>query len=481
MLPPEKNTKRRGRGRPKLAREGPGQRRGAGPTAARLLAIRVLDRVEKVQAFADIALHAALSRSELSSEDRALATELVFGTRRWRGRLDFLLSHVLDRPLDRTEPLVASTLRMGAYQIVFCDRIPDSAAVDQSVHCIRALGSERAAGLINAALRRLAREHTKIPLPNPVRDPQGHLVHALSIPKWIAELWLQRFGPEAAAELAAVSNQTPPATVRANRLRNSADELLEELLPRFPEARRGLFSPDALILGKGATRDPAFLAGRMSPQDEASQLVVEFLDPQPGESILDTCAAPGTKTMAIAERLGDDGFILALDRHEGRLAQIARGARRLGITNFTTLQHDAMGTLRDLERPETAREGFDRVLVDAPCSGLGTLRRRPDARWRIQPSDLPKLRAVQRAILARAADALRPGGTLVYSTCTLVSGENEEVVEELLAERPDLQRAVPREKESPLHALLDESGDLRCLPHKHNTDGFYAARLERAP
>jgi 16S rRNA (cytosine967-C5)-methyltransferase len=140
-----------------------------------------------------------------------------------------------------------------------------------------------------------------------------------------------------------------------------------------------------------------------------------------------------------------------------------------------------MGTLRDLERPETAREGFDRVLVDAPCSGLGTLRRRPDARWRIQPSDLPKLRAVQGAILARAADALRPGGTLVYSTCTLVSGENEEVVEELLAERPDLQRAVPREKESPLHALLDESGDLRCLPHKHNTDGFYAARLERAP
>ncbi len=446
-----------------------------------MIATRVLERVERVQAFADLSLHHALSGGSLSVEDRALATELVYGTLRWRGRLDFLLSHVLDRRLDRTEPLVASTLRLGAYQIVFSDRIANATAVDQSVRCIRALGIERAAGLVNAALRRLSVEHEKIPVPDLVRDPVGHLVHGLSLPRWIAERWLALYGAENAAALATVSNANPPVTLRANREKNTANELLDELLPRFPDAHLGRYSPDAVILGRrgNAAREPAFREGRCSVQDEAAQLVVDLLDPKPGESILDCCAAPGSKTTGIAERVGPNSFVLAVDRHANRLGLVSRAARRLGLENIQTLARDATQPLGDLPHPPSLAPGFDRVLVDAPCSGLGTLRRHPDARWRVRPEDLSALREIQLALLRQCAETLRPAGILVYSTCTLIPEENEDVVNELLEHRKDLRRA-PRERiPEALHPLLDDVGDLRCLPHQHGTDGFFAARLER--
>jgi 16S rRNA (cytosine967-C5)-methyltransferase len=444
---------------------------------ARALALSVLSRVEESGAYADLALHAALAKSRLDPRDRGFATELCYGTLRWRGRLDFLLAQVLAKPLARLEPRVVEVLRLGAYQLVFCDRVPDSAAVSEAVRLAHGTGLGRAAGLVNAALRRLARERDAIALPALADDPLAHLVHALSFPRWIAERWIAAFGAEEAAALATASNATPPRTLRANRSRTDRDALLEELRERFPEAAPCSFAPDGLTLGRRGepAADPAFRDGRMTVQDEASQLVVELLDPQPGERVLDTCAAPGAKATAIAERVGDSGSVVALDRNAGRLGLVARDAERLGLTKLQTIVADASATLIE----EIEGVSFDRILVDAPCSGLGALRRNPDARWRVQPDAIAQLAAVQRSILAATVQRLRPGGTLVYSTCTLSPEENDDVVKWLLASAPELRRASEAEVPASLRALVGADATLRCFPHRHDTDGFFAARLER--
>jgi 16S rRNA (cytosine967-C5)-methyltransferase len=347
------------------------------------------------------------------------------------------------------------------------------------VRCVRAAGVERATGLVNAVLRRLAAEHARLAMPSLADDPLAHLTHALSIPEWVAARWLALFGPEEAAALARACNEAPPLTVRANPQRTSAAALLEELRERFPEARPCRIARGGIVLGRrgNPALDPAFLAGRFSVQDEASQLVVALLDPQPGERVLDACAAPGGKSTAIAERVGPEGCVLAIDRHARRLDLIRRSARRLGLSALRTFERDATRPLQDL--PIAA--GFDRVLVDAPCSGLGTLRRNPDARWRVGPGDPVRLAEIQRAILRNAAATLRPGGVLVYSTCTLLPEENEAIVEAFLREAKDFRRSEPAALPAGLAPVLDPGGSLRCLPHRHDADGFFAARLERQP
>lgn len=446
----------------------------------------MLERVDRTRAFADLSLHNALMRADLSSADRALCTELVYGTLRWRGRIDHALSQFLDRDLDRLDAGVASALRLGAYQILFTDRIPASAAVDQAVRCARSMGAERATGLVNAVLRRLAAERDTLRVPDLKDDPEAHLVHGLSLPPWIARLWIDQFGPVAAAELARASNDPPPLTVRANRTRTDVDELAEELRERFPDVTRCRHAQAGLVLGRKGSpgRDPAFLDGRFTVQDEASQLVVDLLDPRPGDRVLDVCAAPGTKATAIAERIGDDGEVVALDRHPRRLALVARDARRLGLSRIRTIERDAARSLADLVEKSEGGPGdeggpFDRVLVDVPCSGLGTLRRNPDARWRIRPEDTRELADLQRRILGRAAAVLRVGGRLVYSTCTLVPEENERLVAGFLADAPGYRRVPASELPPQLAPLLDDLGQLRCFPHLHDTDGFFAACLER--
>ncbi len=443
-----------------------------------MLALRVLERVQRAGAYADLLLHAQLGHSTLSAQDRAFATELVYGTLRWRGRIDFHLSRVLNRDLEKLEPLVATALRLGAYQLLFSDRVPASAAVDESVRCIRAAGAERAAGLVNAALRRLAREHESVELPALERDPLAHLTHALSLPAWLAARWLEDYGAEQAAALADACNAIPPLTVRANRRRVSPEALLAELRERFPEAAPCRFASHGIVLGRRGNPavDPAFLAGRFTVQDESSQLVVALLDPQPGERVLDTCAAPGGKSSAIAECIGDTGEVVAIDRHSGRLDLVRRHARRLGLEHVRSVVRDATRPLSDL----AAEPAFDRVLVDAPCSGLGTLRRNPDARWRVRAGDPARLADTQRAILRHAAAVLRPGGVLVYSTCTLLREENEAIVEAFLNECPDFSLATSVGAPAEVRPLIGSDAFLRCLPHLHDSDGFFAARLERS-
>jgi len=435
----------------------------------------VLERVQRAGAYADLLLHSTLARSPLNGPDRAFATELVYGTLRWRGRLDYLLSRCLERDLEKLDPLVATALRVGAYQIVFAENVPSMAAVDESVRCVRACGVERATGLVNAVLRRLATEHEKIALPSLTDDPLGHLTHALSLPMWIAGRWIELYGPEEAAALAAASNEVPPLTVRANPHQTTPTELLTELRARFPDARMCRYASHGLTLGRrgNAALDPAFVEGRFTVQDEASQLVVGLLDPQPGDRALDICAAPGGKATAIAERVGEQGSVLALDRNGRRLDLVRRTARRLHL-RLECAVRDAMRGLEDL-----SGDGFRRVLVDAPCSGLGTLRRNPDARWRIRQSDPARLAEIQRAILRNAARTLGPDGVLVYSTCTLLPEENEAVIESFLREEKQFVLASRLEAPPEVRDLVDSDGFMRCTPHRHDADGFFAARLEK--
>ncbi len=472
---------RRNRGRPSSDKRAKGEGR-SDPTLSRLLATRILERVERTRAFADITLRQALARSPLGAADRALATELVYGTLRWRGHLDFHLARALNQELSTLQPFVASSLRLGAYQLLMMDRIPESAAVDQAVRCTRATGNAPAAGLVNAVLRRVAREAKDVVLPELSKDPLGHLVHALSMPVWIAERMITLYGAEEAAALAEASNQAPPLVARANRLRTSRDELLPMLVAQYPDACTGELALDAIRLGHGGDPglDPNFRDGLYTIQDEASQLVVELLDPQPDDWVLDTCAAPGSKTTGIAERLADAGGVLALDRKPRRLAMVARAARRLGLPRIYTLERDAARSLEDLPLPSAMRaQQFDRILVDAPCSGLGTLRRNPDARWRLQQEDPERLIATQSSLLSCAAAILRPGGVLVYSTCTFLPEENEELIAHFLKQNEHF-RLTPRDQlPARLDPVLDDEGILRCLPHRHNADGFFAARLER--
>ncbi len=477
--PPTTKSKRRAHGR-----TAPRSNRVDAPTQARLLAVRILERVERAGAYADLTLHSALAQTDLSARDRALVTDLVYGTLRWRGRLDFALAQALHPALDTLEPLVATTLRLGAYQILFCDRIPDTAAVDQSVRCMRAAGIERATGLVNAVLRKLIAKREQITFPDFAADPVAHLTHALSLPPWIAVRWIEIFGADEALALAHASNGVPPLTIRTNPQRTTCDALLADLRTRYEgaeNAKKCHYAHLGIVLDHAGAlgHDPAFLDGRFSIQDEASQLVVTMLDPQPGETVLDTCAAPGTKTAAISELIGETGHVLALDRHARRLELVTRNARRLDLHNIETVVRDATLALGDLCQEPPWQPAFDRVLVDAPCSGLGTLRRNPDARWRIQADDSAKLAKVQAAILRQAAECLKPGGVLVYSTCTVLPEENDAVVGAFLDEHHEF-RICPREElPTALHDLVDDAGWLRCLPHRHGMDGFCAVRLQR--
>lgn len=452
------------------------RRKGPSPNPPRLVALRVLERVERTGAYADLALHANFDRSALDARERAFATELAYGTLRWRGRLDFLLAEVLDRKFEKLEAPVTSLLRLGAYQLVFVDSLPNAVAVSETVRLAQSVGLDRASGLINAVLRRLGERWRDIPFPELKSDPIGHLTHALSLPPWLAERWLETLGAEEAAALALACNTPPPRSIRNNRTRQSREVLLDELRERFPDAVLCAFASDGILLGhKGdAARDPAFLEGRFTIQDEAAQVVIDCLDPQPGEQILDLCAAPGAKATAIAERIGEKGHVLGVDRHERRLGLLARDARRLSLRNVETLVTDATQAL-----PEARiAEGFDRVLVDAPCSGLGTLRRNPDARWRLQADAIERLAETQLAILRRGADVLRPGGVLVYSTCTITHEENESVIAAFLDDHSDF--SVDGELPARLAPLGDDAGALRMAPHLHQSDAFYMVRLRRA-
>ncbi len=440
---------------------------------ARRVAARILERVDAEQAFADQALDAGIEGAGLSARDAGLATEIVLGVLRWRRLLDALLAPHSKRRLDRLDPRVLTLLRMTAYQIVFLERVPAWAAVDDAVTLARPRAKPGAPEFVNAVLRAFARRGAPERRPLLPADPVDALAVRCSFPTWLAARWVARYGADEAERLMLAMNTRPPLTVRVNLARTTR-ELAQTRLRQEERLETQLtrYAPEGLVVEHGTPPGAwaAFRSGDVVPQDEASMLVSRLLEPRPGEAVADVCAAPGTKTTHLATLMTDSGRVIAFDPHRGRLALVAESAARLGLHAIETHAGEV----------EALARGFagscDRVLVDAPCSNLGVLRRNPEVKWRRAPEDLARAQARQRRILAAAAVMVRPGGRLVYATCSLEPEENDEVVREFLAAHPGF--GVDRPLETPIE--LDAAGVLRCLPHRHGTDGFTAIRVRRA-
>src|SRR2546421_117297 len=438
---------------------------------ARRAAFEILRRVEEEGAFA-APLLAGLSE-ELSSEDRALCHELTLGVLRRQLWLDTLVEHFAGRRGDRLDAPVRRALRLGLYQLRFLTRVPARAAVNESVNLIHAARLRSAAPFVNAVLRRATREPDFDPA-SVINDPLEKISVATSHPAWLVARWAAAFGLEEAAAFARANNETAPASFRVNTLRADSDALINDLLIAGFGIVPSSVAPGAWRVesGAGASGVLRRLAGEglIYMQDEASQLVAHVVGARAGERVLDVCAAPGSKTTQMAALAEDRALIVAGDLYEHRLRVVEEACERLGIKNVRTIVLNAESGLPFDDR------AFDRVLVDAPCTGTGTLRHNPEIRWRLAPENIAELAAVQARILSEASRVVRRGGRLVYSTCSVEREENELVVAQFLRSHIEFRQA----EATPARAnLLLPSGAARTWPHKDGGDGFFVAALER--
>jgi 16S rRNA (cytosine967-C5)-methyltransferase len=443
---------------------------------ARSAAFDVLRATFERGAFTEAAFRELADERGLDGRDRAQAQRLTFGAVQRRGTSDTAIERLAERSPRLLDPPVAAALRLGLYELLFADATPDHAAVDQAVELTKAAGAGHAAGLVNAVLRRAIRERASLrALLGDDSTPAAAAV-AHSAPRWLAELWWEQLGAEAARRLLAACNEPPERALRVNTTRTSREAAVGELRRRGASAEPAqgeapLAAAEMVVLDGGiAPALPLIDAGELVPQSRGSAAVVELLDPRPGEQVLDLCAGPGIKTGQIAARMADRGELIAVEPEPDRAAEVANQAERLGLRSVTVIETDAESF--DLGRR------FDRVLVDAPCSDLGTLASRPDARWRKSPETIRRLASLQAEILRAGAAALRPGGTLVYATCTISRAENEERVAGLLAEDDGLSIGDLGE----LAPTLASGADSRCLqirPDRDRTTGFFISRLTR--
>jgi 16S rRNA (cytosine967-C5)-methyltransferase len=439
-------------------------------TPAREVALRVLFETESRSAFADRLLDRALAEAGLSEGDRRLATQIVQGTLRYQRRLDYVLDQLLKTPLAELPPWIRLCLRIGAYQLLFLDRVPRHAAVDETVGLARKYGHPGTAGLTNAVLRKLPEALREITFP----DPEQDLVRALGVyeshPDWIVRRWLKRYGRERTAELLRANNRAAVVSIRVNRRRTNPQALIRLLRSQGIEAQPGALSPYCLRLPTGAPvfTIPAFKEGLFTVQDEAESLVVPLLKPQPGERVLDLCTAPGGKLGHILEWSRGEAHAVGVDTEPPRLAKVRDTLARLGARADLVLADG-----RHFGRPGS----FDRVLVDAPCTGLGVLRRRADARWRKREEGFAELVPLQAALLDRAALLTAPHGVLVYSVCSFEPEECGGQVAAFLARHPEW--AVEPAGPGFAPAAVSAAGYLEVLHDQWDTDAVFAARLRR--
>jgi 16S rRNA (cytosine967-C5)-methyltransferase len=453
------------------------------PAAAdpRALAWAILRRVEEGGAFADALLGHRLTGSGLSTRDQGLATRLVYATIAWQGFLDHIANAFSRRPVSELDPPVRTLLRLGLCQMCVLTRIPAFAAVDTSVRLARTLRGGAVAGLLNAVLRRAATDWSNVALPDRATDPLGFLTVRWSHPRWLVERWVVAYGLDEAERLLQANNEAAPSVLRLNRTKGDAAALLARLRGAGVDAMPARFAPCGVQLEQGAGPEtlPGFDEGLFCVQGEASQLVGFLVGPASGARVLDACAAPGGKTTHLAELMDDRGEVVALDVHRSGVGRIARLADRLGLSSVRAQVADASVWQPEGWRPGTVGP-FDAALVDAPCSGLGTLRQHPEVRWRRTPSDVAALARLQRDLLSHVAAFVRPGGILVYATCTLSREENEDVVAAVLGADTGLVMDDPRPLlPEPARGLVGPDGCLRTLPHRDGLDGFFAARLRR--
>lgn len=444
---------------------------------ARLAAYRILSSVSTGRTNLPTAI--ARARGALADDrDRALAADIATGVQRWRATLDHLIVHFSRRSLARTDPEVVEILRLSAYQLLHLTRVPVSAVVDDGVELTRRVGLASASGFVNAVLRAIARDRHAPPLPaRPVSSndraaAMRYLSVTLSHPEWLARRWYERFGFEATERWLRFNNTPAPLTLRANRLRVAPLDLAARLAGEGIEVRPGYYAPDALIVQRGHPLG-MLETGAFLLQDEASQLVALLAGRRPGPRTLDTCAAPGGKTTALAAMMGGRGLLVACDVRDRRMALLKRTVAAAGATNVRLLQADLLAPLPFSER-------FDCVLVDAPCSGLGILRRDPDIRWRVHEDALPALAAAQLVMLRHAAEVVAPGGRLIYATCSSEPEEDESVADAFLATFGDFVAVDLTNADTALPvSTIDDRGHLRTYPHVHGLEAFFGAVFMR--
>ena len=410
--------------------------------------------------------------------DRGLTIEISAGVERWRGTLDYLIAHFARRRIDHMDLEVVVILRMSAYQLLHLTRVPASAVVDDAVELTKRSGKRSAASFVNAVLRSLARARHKLPLPaRPGEDAAreerlAYLVTALSHPEWLAARWLDRYGFEIAERWMQFNNAPAPLTLRANTRLVTRDALAERLSARDIATTPGRFAPESLLIKSGQPLQTDGLeAGWFVVQDEASQLVALLAGSAPGTRVLDACASPGNKAAAIAK--DTDGLLVACDIRPRRMSLLAATIARTRASNIRMVQ-------ADLTRPLPFSAAFNTVIVDAPCSGLGTLRRDPDIRWRRQERDIPRLALAALDMLRNASAVVRPGGRLVYATCSSEPEENEDVVAAFLKSDPSFVQLDAREAHPSLPPqVVDRRGYLRTTPDQHGLEAFFGAVLLR--
>jgi 16S rRNA (cytosine967-C5)-methyltransferase len=450
---------------------------------ARALAFETIRAAFEQDAQTERFFRRAADEREMTGRERAQAQRLSFGAVQRRGTADVAIERLAERSPRLLDPPVIAALRLGLYELLFADATPDHAAVDQAVELVKVAGAAHAAGLVNAVLRRATRERAalKDDLLKDDSTPERAAV-AHSAPLWLARVWWEELGGDSARALLAAANEPAELALRINTGRTDRDGLLAELRGAGVDAASAagpwpLAAPEQIVIaGRGGELVPErIVAGELTPQSRGSAAVVEVLDPRSGEHVLDLCAGPGIKTGQIAARMGDRGEVISVEREPERAEEVAAQAQRLSLRSVTVVETDATAA--------GMAPGFDRVLVDPPCSDLGALASRPDARWRKSPRAVERLAELQAKVLRRGLEALRPGGTLVYSTCTISRREGEDRVAALAAEAAageappfsldDLGSSAPE---------LASPHDARCLqirPDRDRTTGFFICRLKR--
>lgn len=445
---------------------------------AREVALEILTRVEQDRSYSNLLLNKSLQKHGLDAKEAGLVTELVYGTIQRLNTIDYFLNKFVSKGLVKLEPWVRNLLRLSFYQLYYLDRIPSHAAVNEAVNLAKKRGHQGISGMVNGVLRSVLRQKDQLALPEGL-EPAARIALEQSHPEWMVRRWMETYGEEAAESMCAANNRPPHASARVNRLKHTPEEMLARMAEAGLSAAPSRLAPAGIVVegGGNLAATPWYAAGEITVQDESSMLVAEAVQPEPGMAVLDCCAAPGGKTTHLAERMENRGEIVACDVHEHKERLISEQAERLGLSCIRTVVSDA----KDLPRQFEAGR-FDRILLDAPCSGLGVIRRKPDLKWSKREEEIREIQTVQREILEAVHPLLKPGGILVYSTCTTEPEENERAIAAFLENHRDFQPDP-----FPVGVLPEalrgqgDRGMVQLLPQDYQTDGFFIARLRKRP
>jgi 16S rRNA (cytosine967-C5)-methyltransferase len=433
-------------------------------------AVKILNRIERSDAYLDKLLDSELRSEDMNELDKGLMNEIVTGVVRWKMKLDWVLTGFFHGNFTKAETNIKNALRVALYQIQFLDRVPHSAAVNEAVEFIKRLRGQKAADLVNAILRNIIRNIDNIRYPDPEEDKIRNLAVVESHPVWMTKRWVERFGLADAKKLMEANNTIPDLALRVNRLKVDFAFFLSLLEKHQIQYTRSpyldYFVRVQHMAGIGSSE--LFQQGYFSVQDESAGIPVLLLDPKPGERVIDLCSAPGGKTTFIGELMKNTGEIIAVDRYETRLHLVKNACQRLGITNVHCIADDGA----TIEIPPA-----DKVLVDAPCSGLGVISKKPDAKWQRDADDIVKLVVLQKSLMENAARLVKPGGVLIYSTCTIEPEENFNLIKEFLAQH--IEFSVEPGSQSIHQDLIGSQGQIETFRHKHGMDGSFCVRLRK--